>query len=146
MVKIVQPSLNLHEEYIVYIGKQSSAHVLGGVSGVASLITTDEQLHYNRGCCFPMQAMLMLMVFPFLSLIYIPILELTYSTDELYEHDRFYGNCYFITVHNCKKNNSINLFASLFMHTSYRTYLQENIVQIQDKDITHARHNTNKYR
>ena len=32
--------------------------MLGGVSGVASFITTDEQLQSNRGCCFLMQAML----------------------------------------------------------------------------------------
>jgi len=36
------------------------AHALGGVSGVASFITTDEQLRLNRGCYFPMQAMLYL--------------------------------------------------------------------------------------
>ena len=30
----------------------------GGVSGVASFITTDEQLQSNRGCCFLVQAML----------------------------------------------------------------------------------------
>ena len=29
-----------------------------GVSGVASFITTDEQLKLNRGCCFLVQAML----------------------------------------------------------------------------------------
>ena len=29
-----------------------------GVSGVASFITTDEQLQLNRGCCFLVQAML----------------------------------------------------------------------------------------
>jgi len=31
---------------------KSSAHALLGVSGVASFITTDEQLQYNRGCFF----------------------------------------------------------------------------------------------
>ena len=30
--------------YVVYIWKWSSAHVLGGVIGVASFINTDEQL------------------------------------------------------------------------------------------------------
>jgi len=30
-----------------------------GVSGVASFITIDEQLKQNRGCYFPMQAMLL---------------------------------------------------------------------------------------
>jgi len=36
----------------------SSAHALGGGSGVASLISTDEQLQYNRGCYFLEEAML----------------------------------------------------------------------------------------
>jgi len=30
----------------------------GGVSGVTSFITIDEQLQLNQGCCFPMGAML----------------------------------------------------------------------------------------
>jgi len=30
--------------YVVYFWKWSSAHALGGVSGVASFITTDEKL------------------------------------------------------------------------------------------------------
>jgi len=34
------------------------AHAQGGVSGVASFITTDEQLQQSRGCYFPMQVML----------------------------------------------------------------------------------------
>jgi len=37
---------------------KSSAHALGGVSGVASFITTDKQLQQNRGVCFFVQAML----------------------------------------------------------------------------------------
>jgi len=44
--------------YVVYIWKWSSAHTLGGVSGVAPFITSDEQLQLNRGYCFPVQAML----------------------------------------------------------------------------------------
>ena len=32
--------------------------MLGGVSGVASFITTDEQLQLNRGCCLLVHAML----------------------------------------------------------------------------------------
>ena len=43
---------------LIGLWKWSSAHALGGVSGVASFITTDEQLHKNRGCCFLVQAML----------------------------------------------------------------------------------------
>jgi len=42
--------------YVDYIWQKSSAHVLGSVSGVAYFIITDEQLHYNRGLIFPMQA------------------------------------------------------------------------------------------
>jgi len=44
--------------YVVYIWKWSFAHALGGVSGVASFVTTDEQLQLNLGCCFLVQAML----------------------------------------------------------------------------------------
>ena len=35
----------------VFIWKWSSGYALGGVSGVASFITTDEQLQENQGCC-----------------------------------------------------------------------------------------------
>jgi len=38
--------------------EMESAHALGGVSGVTSFITTNEQLQYNRGCCFLVQAMI----------------------------------------------------------------------------------------
>jgi len=44
--------------FITAIWKWSSAHALGGVCGVASFITADEQLQWNRGCCFLMQALL----------------------------------------------------------------------------------------
>jgi len=44
--------------YVGYIWKWTSAHALGGVIGVASFITTDEQLQLNRGWCFLVQAML----------------------------------------------------------------------------------------
>jgi len=47
-----------HGLYVIYIGKYSSAHALGDVSGVASLISADEQLQQNRGCCLSMQTML----------------------------------------------------------------------------------------
>ena len=33
--------------------ENSPTQVLGGVRGVATFITIDEQLHRNRGCCFP---------------------------------------------------------------------------------------------
>ena len=46
-----------HGLHAVYILKWNSAHALWGVSGVASFITTDEQLQLNRGCSLPMQAM-----------------------------------------------------------------------------------------
>ena len=44
--------------YVVNIWTWSSAHALGGVSGVASFVNTDEQLQLNRGCCFLVKAML----------------------------------------------------------------------------------------
>ena len=48
----------IHKLEWVAVLKWSSAHALGGVSGVASFISTDEQLQYNRSCCFLVQAML----------------------------------------------------------------------------------------
>jgi len=44
--------------FVVHIWKWSPANALGGVSGLASFITTDERLQLNRGCCFLVQAML----------------------------------------------------------------------------------------
>ena len=41
----------------VYILKYNSAHVLWGVSGVASFITNDKQLQLNWGCYFLTQAL-----------------------------------------------------------------------------------------
>ena len=38
--------------------KNSSAYALGSVSGEAYFTTTDEKLKKNRGCFFPVQAML----------------------------------------------------------------------------------------
>jgi len=35
-----------------------TVHALGGVSGMASFITTDKQLQLNLSCCFLVQAML----------------------------------------------------------------------------------------
>jgi len=43
--------------YVVYL-KMEFRSCARGVSGVASFITTDEQLQLNRGCCFLVQAML----------------------------------------------------------------------------------------
>jgi len=42
-----------HALYVVCIWKYGSAYALGVVCGVASFITTDEQLQYNRGCYLP---------------------------------------------------------------------------------------------
>jgi len=53
--------------FLVYIWKWSSAHALGGVSGVASFITTDEQLQKTEAAVL-VQAMLA-EGFPFISLI-----------------------------------------------------------------------------
>ena len=47
-----------HRLYFVYILKCSSAHALGGVSGVAFFYYHWWTTSINQGCCFPMQAML----------------------------------------------------------------------------------------
>jgi len=43
--------------WFIFENKNSTAHWLG-VTGVASFITIDKQLQYNRACFFSMQAML----------------------------------------------------------------------------------------
>ena len=41
-----------HGFYVVYISKKGFAYALGGVSDVASFITTDEQLFFSCRLCF----------------------------------------------------------------------------------------------
>ena len=61
----------LHHRVVIFFGPQESwivcclhleiesrSCIVGGVSGVESFITTDDQLQLNRGCCSSMQAML----------------------------------------------------------------------------------------
>jgi len=97
--------------------KNSSAYALGGVSGKAYISTTDEQLQKNRGCFFPVQAMLprgfasvpamLPRDFPFHQFIIINIINEYYLPQSTLQssaaayRSQFYHILYTIYLHNC---------------------------------------------